>query len=173
MTQKRRHRRNCNELGHAHELTFSCYKRFRFLQAERTCRWSWPRRSKRHAPISLSSLWAYVFMPEHVHLIVCHESRSTTSRISERRSRVRSPGARRSHFCLLKPGVDSQDYSETWQQNRAVLLAVWRRLRSECRRASDADEDDRLHPHESPFDVGLWKAGRLVLVECGLVFEDG
>jgi len=39
MTHQRRHRRNCNEPEHAHGLTFSCYKRFRFLQAERTCRW--------------------------------------------------------------------------------------------------------------------------------------
>ncbi|MBI1313165.1 hypothetical protein GC176_17885 [bacterium] len=39
MTPKHHHRRNCNEPAHAHGLTFSCYQRFRFLQAERTCQW--------------------------------------------------------------------------------------------------------------------------------------
>jgi len=38
MTPKRRHRRNCNESGHAQGLKFSCYQRFRFLQAEHSCR---------------------------------------------------------------------------------------------------------------------------------------
>ena len=58
-----------NEPGHAHELTFSCYRRFRFLKAERTCQWL------AHA-IDVArgrwdfELWAFVFMPEHVHLIV-------------------------------------------------------------------------------------------------------
>jgi putative transposase len=32
-------RRSFNEPGHAHELTFTCYRRFQFLAAERTCGW--------------------------------------------------------------------------------------------------------------------------------------
>ena len=39
MAQQRQHCRNYNEPRHAHELTFSCYKGFKFLQAERTCKW--------------------------------------------------------------------------------------------------------------------------------------
>ena len=39
MAQQRQHRRNYNEPGYAHELTLSCYKGFKFLQAERTCKW--------------------------------------------------------------------------------------------------------------------------------------
>src|SRR3954468_24189178 len=63
------HRRSCNEAGHSHELTFTCYRRYRCLSAERTCRWlsesiSAARKSHEFA------LWAFVFMPEHVHLIV-------------------------------------------------------------------------------------------------------
>jgi putative transposase len=34
-----RHLKNYNDPGHAHELTFSCYQRFAFLQRERTCHW--------------------------------------------------------------------------------------------------------------------------------------
>jgi putative transposase len=39
MSTRRRHRRNCNEPGHAHGLTFSCYRGYQFLKAERTCVW--------------------------------------------------------------------------------------------------------------------------------------
>src|SRR5262249_23035498 len=46
-----------------------CYRRFRFLSAERTCLWLVE--SIQEARQSLDfALWAYVFMPEHVHLIV-------------------------------------------------------------------------------------------------------
>jgi len=55
--------------GHAHELTFSCYRGFPFLQAERTCQWladaiDAARREHDFA------VWAYVFMPEHVHILL-------------------------------------------------------------------------------------------------------
>jgi putative transposase len=58
-----------NEPGHAHELTFSCFHRYAFLKAEQTCQWladaiDEARRELRFA------LWAYVFMPEHVHVVV-------------------------------------------------------------------------------------------------------
>src|SRR4051794_40269511 len=58
-----------NTPGHAHELTFSCYKRFTFLQSDRTCQWlaeAIERAKVKHD----FAVWAYVFMPEHVHLIV-------------------------------------------------------------------------------------------------------
>ena len=38
--RKRSRRRSAfHDPGHAHELTFSCYRGYPFLQAERTCRW--------------------------------------------------------------------------------------------------------------------------------------
>ena len=58
-----------NEPGHAHELTFSCFHRFAFLQAECTCQWLAD--ALNEARVSLDfALWAYVFMPEHVHLMI-------------------------------------------------------------------------------------------------------
>ncbi|QDT38344.1 REP-associated tyrosine transposase [Stratiformator vulcanicus] len=62
-------RRTFNEPGHAHELTFSCFRRLPLLSRDRTRLWlaesidAARNRLKFH-------LWAYVFMPEHVHLIV-------------------------------------------------------------------------------------------------------
>jgi putative transposase len=66
---RRRHRKAIESPGHAHELTFSCYRGFQFLNAERTCRWladAIQSARKKHK----FDLWAFVFMPEHVHLIV-------------------------------------------------------------------------------------------------------
>src|SRR5262245_7926070 len=64
-----RKRRSYNEAGHAHELTFSCYRGFAFLKAERTCRWLAEAIQAARSQQDFA-LWAYVFMPEHVHLIV-------------------------------------------------------------------------------------------------------
>lgn len=73
--QKRNQRpRAYNEPGHAHELTFSCFHRFPFLSKDRTCEWLADaiRTAKRELNYSL---WAYVFMPDHVHLIVYPNNR--------------------------------------------------------------------------------------------------
>jgi len=55
--------------GHTHELTFSCYRNRNFLLSDRTCQWlieSIEIARKKHR----FSLWAYVFMPDHVHLLI-------------------------------------------------------------------------------------------------------
>ncbi|MFO0790895.1 MAG: hypothetical protein U0805_15665 [Pirellulales bacterium] len=62
-------RRNFNITGHAHVLTFSCFHGFKFLRAERTCQWlagAIAAAQNKHE----FDLWAYVFMPEHAHLII-------------------------------------------------------------------------------------------------------
>ncbi len=62
-------RRQINSLGHAHELTFSCFRNRKFLKNRRYCEYLC-------AAIEASKvrhcfhLWAYVFMPNHVHLLI-------------------------------------------------------------------------------------------------------
>ena len=55
--------------GHAHELTFSCYRNRTFLLDEEACLFLAEAvnmaRGKHHLKV-----WAYVFMPDHVHLLV-------------------------------------------------------------------------------------------------------
>ncbi|MHC4642296.1 MAG: REP-associated tyrosine transposase [Planctomycetota bacterium] len=54
---------------HAHELTFSCYGNQKFLLSDRICQWlieSVERAREKHN----FSLWAFVFMPDHVHLLI-------------------------------------------------------------------------------------------------------
>ena len=62
-------RRAFNEPGHAHALTFCCYRRYPFLRAERACHWLAEAIETARTVLDLD-LWAYVFMPEHVHLVV-------------------------------------------------------------------------------------------------------
>lgn len=62
--------RRFNEVGHAHALTFSCFHRKSYLTGERACSWlaeAINAASGKHA----FDVWAYVFMPEHVHLLIC------------------------------------------------------------------------------------------------------
>ena len=69
MTSTCRHRRDYNDPGHAHELTFSCYQGFPFLRSERTCRWLVAAIDTAREAYEFD-LWAYVFMPNHAHLII-------------------------------------------------------------------------------------------------------
>ena len=58
-----------DEPGHAHYLTFSCFHGQPFLTSPRACAWLAESilAAKAKHPFDL---WAWVFMPEHVHLLV-------------------------------------------------------------------------------------------------------
>ncbi len=62
-------RRRCDDDGSPRALTFSCFRRCRFLSADRTRTWFVEalEETRSQWPIDL---WAYVIMPEHVHLLV-------------------------------------------------------------------------------------------------------
>lgn len=66
----RKRRRRHDEAGQAREPTFSCYRRDPFLGRDRTRRWFLEalEEARRRWPVDL---WAYVIMPDHVHLLVC------------------------------------------------------------------------------------------------------
>ncbi|UCD52288.1 MAG: transposase [Phycisphaerales bacterium] len=73
MRDGERYRKLCrrwNAPGHAHALTFSCYRQTPLLLEARFCGYlidAIEAARSRHA----FDLWAYVFMPEHVHLVLC------------------------------------------------------------------------------------------------------
>jgi putative transposase len=90
MASKRQHRRNYNNPGHAHELTFSCYRGFRFLEADRTCQWLAESLETARSKWKFD-LWAYVFMPEHVHLVI--HTKEFNYSISGIRRAIKSPVA--------------------------------------------------------------------------------
>jgi len=65
-----RHLRKSLDLpNHAHELTFTCYNRYKLLSKERTRQWLVEAFDKARRQLDVH-FWAYVIMPEHVHVVV-------------------------------------------------------------------------------------------------------
>ena len=56
--------------GHAHYLTFSCYRGLPLLSKDRTRVWFVEELAKARTKHHFD-LWAWVIMPEHVHLLIC------------------------------------------------------------------------------------------------------
>ena len=65
----RKKRRAINDVGHAHFLTFSCWKRWPLLSKDRSRQWLVDAIDQVRREQELA-IWAYVIMPEHVHLLV-------------------------------------------------------------------------------------------------------
>jgi putative transposase len=66
------HRKTCkryNDPGHAHALTFSCFKRQPFLSKDRSRQWLIDAISRTRFKHNFH-VWAYVIMPEHAHLLI-------------------------------------------------------------------------------------------------------
>jgi putative transposase len=66
------HRKRCKRYdvdGDAHHLTFSCFQRIPLFSRDRTCRWMLQALELGRANGEYD-LWAYVIMPEHVHVVV-------------------------------------------------------------------------------------------------------
>jgi len=103
VTNRGQKRKNHDELGHAHELTFSCYHRFRFLQSDRVCEWFAEAIDIARSELNFS-VWAYVFMPEHVHMVVFPKCADT--KISEIRGRIKQPVSRKAVSYLRRNHPD-------------------------------------------------------------------
>jgi putative transposase len=67
--QFRKTRKSWDEPGHAHFLTYSCFNRLPLLKKDRTRLWVIDAMAETRRRMNLS-LWAYVIMPEHVHLLL-------------------------------------------------------------------------------------------------------
>ena len=65
----RKLRRCSDEPGHVDELTFSCDHRHHFLEQDRTRHWFIDALAEARSVLKFD-IWAYVIMPEHVHLLV-------------------------------------------------------------------------------------------------------
>ena len=91
--------RRYNNPGHAHFLTFSCYKRLPLLNDERFL--SFLGQGVHRACSELYyDLWAYVFMPDHVHLLV--KPLQDSYFIAELLRKIKQPVAMRSLKVLKK-----------------------------------------------------------------------
>ena len=86
------HRQSFNIAGHVHFLTFSCFRRQRFLagEFESGC---FAESLNAARQLEHFELWAYVIMPEHVHLLI----RPTCSgyKMATIFRRIKEPASRR------------------------------------------------------------------------------
>ncbi len=150
---RKRHRRNFNEPGHAHELTFSCYRRFPFLARDRTCEWLV--QSIDDARRSLQfDLWAWVFMPDHVHLIV-HPRRPTYD-IAVVRRHIKEPVARQAVAWLREQSLEWLPKIERQRGTRREYL-FWQSGGGYDRNVTEPDTLLQMvdYVHENPVRKGL------------------
>lgn len=101
--------------GNAHELTFSCYHNQPFLLSERICTYlvdSIISSREKHQ----FYLWAYVFMPTHVHLLI-HPKREKYS-ISDILLSIKQPVSRKAINYLRKNNPKGLKNLATSQKTR-------------------------------------------------------
>ena len=65
----RKTRRAWDEPGHAHFVTYSCFQRLPLLNRDRTRVWVLDALARTRRRLDLE-LWAYVIMPDHVHVLL-------------------------------------------------------------------------------------------------------
>lgn len=141
------HRRNFNDPGHAHALTFSCYHRLPFLSGERTCQWLASSIENARQRLQFD-LWAWVFMPDHVHLII-HPRRPVYD-IAAIRRHIKEPVARKAVAWLKEhdPRWLARVERQRGDPEGIPFLAVRGRIRQEYHEHQDAARHDRLHPRK-------------------------
>jgi putative transposase len=101
--------------GHAHELTFSCYDNRAFLLQKRFCGYlvdSIVSSRQKHQ----FDLWAYVFMPNHVHLLIC--PREPEYSVSNILLSIKQPVARKATNYLRNDDPDGLKALATSQAHR-------------------------------------------------------
>lgn len=121
------HRKRCHRInapGHAHALTFSCFRRQPFLSKERSCLWMIEAIDQARARHGFH-LWAYVLMPEHVHLLILPAD--PHARISEILSSVKQPVAKRAARFIRRHAPEFLPRMTDRQPNGRATLRFWQR----------------------------------------------
>jgi putative transposase len=116
--------RSYNEPGHAHELTFSCFRRHPLLNRNRSRQWFLDAlasaRSCKHV-----ALWAYVIMPEHVHVLLSPEESVYDVRLI--RTALRVPVQRKALAFLRRHAPKYLSRLRDEQPNGKVHYRFWQR----------------------------------------------
>jgi REP-associated tyrosine transposase len=123
MQQKFKKCRRYNDQGHAHCLTFCCFHRRQFLSRDRTCLWlvdAINHARKKHR----FDLWAYVFMPEHVHLLIWPTNRDYS--ISKILGSIKIPVTRHALAFVRESGQNTR-LLEDPQPNKDLHYRFWQR----------------------------------------------
>jgi putative transposase len=122
--QKYKRCRRFEEQGHAHALTFSCFRRQPFLSRDRSRQWLLDAidgaRQKQQF-----HLWAYALMPEHVHLLIWPtEWEYSIGRIL---SAIKLPVTRRAQAYVRKSASELLHTMLDRQPNGTEAYRFWQR----------------------------------------------
>ncbi len=109
--------------GQIHFLTFSCFGCQPFLTRERCCQWLADALIKGQER-KLFKLWAYVFMPEHVHLILKSSDETPISRIL---TSIKSPIAKKAVHWVKTNSPEFLSRMEDRQPNERCCHRFWQR----------------------------------------------
>jgi len=165
-----RHRKNFNEPGHAHELTFSCYRGYPFLGAERCSQWLADaiHQSREQQQFEV---WAYIFMPEHVHLIV--RPLRKTYDIAQIRNGIKLPVARRAIAYLRRENSEWLRRLEV-RKGPEVRYQFWQKGGGYDRNIIELATLQRMidYIHMNPVRRGLVSQARDWKWSSAAVFED-
>jgi putative transposase len=122
-----------NEPGHSHFLTYSCYHRLPLLSRDRTRRWVVEALTAARRQFDFD-LWAYVIMPEHVHLLI--HPRSAGYQMSHIQAALKRPVSVQAKDYLLAGGhtdwlrrltvsVKGRDVFRFWQVGGGYDENLW------------------------------------------------
>jgi putative transposase len=119
----RKHIKHFDGEGCARSLTFSCHQRRPFLSRDRTCEWMMDaisRGRERHAV----HLWAFVIMPEHVHLLIWPTD--LDFKVEAFLTTVKQSVSKRARTHLIRTSVmPAQDSFHFWQDGPGYDRNLW------------------------------------------------
>jgi putative transposase len=116
--------RRFNDSGHAHALTFSCFRGRAFLSRDRSRHWMLEA-IRRARDVHQFHLWAYVLMPEHVHLLIL--PLSATYRISAILSSLKQPVAKKAVRYVRACAPTFLDLMRDRQPDGTETFCFWQR----------------------------------------------
>lgn len=120
------YRKSCkrhNIPGDAHSLTFSCFRRQPFLSKDRTRTWLIDA-IERARTLHAFDVWAYVIMPEHVHLVIYPTGDYSISRIL---TSIKQPVAKRAAIFVKTRSPAFEGRMLDRQPNGKTALRFWQR----------------------------------------------
>jgi putative transposase len=118
----RKLRKNYNTPGDAHEFTWSCFRGQPFLKSERTCEWLANAISNARKKYEFD-VWAYVFMPNHVHLLI--HPRYEKYNVSPIKQAIKQSVSQRAVAHLRKFNAEDLDRLRVTHNDRTLTYRFW------------------------------------------------
>ncbi|WDI44871.1 REP-associated tyrosine transposase [Bremerella sp. P1] len=167
-TAHRKRRKIYDTPGDPHFVTFSCYQRQKLLSKDRTRQYVTEAIAKSQETVPFD-LWAYVIMPEHVHLVVLPRENSEMASILKS---IKQSVSRRAVNWLRENSPQFLVRLEE-QKNGIITYRFWQRGGGYDRNLrSVRDIHEKInYTHENPVRRGLAKDATLWKWSSALAWE--